>query len=185
MGLLDAIGRWVRGVRAQRRFSSYVTPALVEQILSSPAASAPDRLEIEFVLALVEDDDLGRLPELLGQAAGAIREAGGHVDGVSGSLLLATFGVFRRQEGSPPDEQRRGAVSKLHRRLGERARIVHGRAAALFGDLGDWERFRWSRCGSAIHRFSEMVRLLSSLSPGEVLEWSGVRGENDAPSEAP
>src|SRR4051812_29374979 len=106
MGLLDAIGRRVRRARAQRRVPSYVNAALLDQILSNPTP-APHRLEREFVLALVEDDELDGLSESLGDAGDAVRGAGGYVDGVSGSRVLGTFGVFRRPEGSPPDEQRR------------------------------------------------------------------------------
>src|SRR3982750_907027 len=71
MGLLGGIRRRVRQMRARRRFQSCVDEALVEKVLSNPTP-APQRLDLEFVLALVEDDDLDRLPELLGQAAGAI-----------------------------------------------------------------------------------------------------------------
>src|SRR4051812_36571531 len=98
-GLIKAISDLVHRQRERRaalaRFHSYVDPRMIAYVLSDPEAqrSLPKAGTVEFVVALVGDDDLGRLPGDLAEAVAVLRAEDAWVETV-GSLLYATFGAF-------------------------------------------------------------------------------------------
>jgi hypothetical protein len=175
MALFNAIVAGVCGWRQRKRvanrFSDYVDPALVEYVMSHPEDFTAEQREtqIDFVVALLDDDDLSCLPRLLSDAIVALRNAHGHAD-LIGSLVFATFGTFPIREERTPDQRRQQAVAELQQRLGEHVRIVHGRGAALVGMAGDKER-GYSYFGAGLRRFSEVVKILVSLSGGQTREF--------------
>ena len=177
MGLFETISRRVRQRRERRdavkRFRSYVDPALVEHVLSNPPAEMPppETREIEFVLAIVDDRNLGRLPELLCAAVDVLKAGGALVDSMSGSLVLGTFGLFPLRDGRSAREHRMELARRLHERLGENAAIVHGTGPAAVGNFGSAESGHW-HYGCSMERFSTVIRLLASLRRGEVREWT-------------
>jgi hypothetical protein len=105
MGLLDAISQHVRRRRERRnaakRFRSYVDPALVDYVVSNPPAEMPppEKREVEFILAIVGDDDLERLPRLLCESVDVFKAGGARIESVTGSLVLGTFGLFPSRDG--------------------------------------------------------------------------------------
>ena len=162
-----------------KRSRSYVDPALVDYLLSNPdAASPPPRqVHVEFLIALVADDDLSQLPAYLAEATKVLRDAGAWLDSVSGSLLFATFRTFPQQAASDPRRDRENAATRLREQLGVRIRIVQGSSDGIVGDLGSRE---FSHFGSCLPRFSKALALLASLVPGEVRQLSKTQGGGDA-----
>ena len=154
---------------------NWVDPALVRRIEESPAlagATAPTIQRIDFVAVLIDDQNLDELCKRVAAAVTALMEAGALVEGLTGSLLFATFGVIRAGDSTAKAEQRSKAVSAIHEQLGQSVRIVHGVADALVGDIGGGRgQFRWSHFGAVPRGCSEMLKLLTSLNPGDVREW--------------
>ena len=186
MGLFNAIFISIRERRERksliRRLSKYIDPALADRIVSHPetvTTAAPRESQVNFVVALVSDDDLSCLPRLLKDVIISVRNANGHLN-LTGSLVFATFGTLPIPDERTPDQRRQQAVAELQQRLGEHVRIVHGRGAALVGTAGDSER-GYSYFGAGLRRFSEVVRILVSLSGGQTREFvEGRDGDGSA-----
>jgi hypothetical protein len=178
MGLLDTIGQHFRRRRERRdaakQFRALVDPALVEYIRSDSltAMPAPEVRDVEFVLVIVDDDRLDRLPQLLGVALEVLKAGGAMVDSVSGSLVLGTFGLLGHRDGQSERELRIETARQLHERLGQDASVVHGAGRAAVGRVGSAEA-GFSHFGASLESYSAAVRLLLSLRRGEIREWTG------------
>src|SRR5262249_37215080 len=119
MGLFATIRRHFRR-REQPSMAarSYVDPALVGYVGSNRESASLPRREgkIEFLLALIDENDLARLPELFEQAVTVLRDAGGWPESFGGSLVFATFGTLPRRSPADPRQQRMDAAARLRER---------------------------------------------------------------------
>jgi hypothetical protein len=87
----------------------------VRRIEESPAlagATAPTIQRIDFVAVLIDDQNLDELCKRVAAAVTALTEAGALVEGLTGSLLFATFGVIRAGDST----RRPSSGRKLFRR---------------------------------------------------------------------
>lgn len=167
MGFFQRIKYRLHKRRTVRRFSSYVDPELVDHVINHPGAASgpPVPKTIDFVLANLHDDELKPLPDLLVQITALARAHAGFVEILTGPLVLVTFGV-PCDDPSGTDHRRRFAAG-LATSLGDRARILHGSRSALVGSFGSGTATFY---GSLLHRFSDLLKDLASLAPGETRE---------------
>jgi len=172
MGLVGSLIYFFKKRRLIRRFGQYVDPAMVEQIINNPDTSTapPVHRRLDFVLALLRDNDLDALPSHLEQIANAGYEIGGVVERLTGPLIVITFGGIIAAEMSAGQAKHRRVqlVARLQQALADNIKLLHGNCIGLEGDFGS-DAVR--RYGSLLPSFSEMLKTLSSLEFGQEKEW--------------
>jgi hypothetical protein len=163
--LFDRIRFWLRRRRTVGRFSSYVDRRMVDYIIDHPdeATEPPAPSTIDYVLALVRDDDLHGVPELLDEIARLARAHGCLIEFLASPLVFLTFGVPHADPTAPA--KRHDVVAALATSLGDRVRILHGRGPALVGTFAPKVAASY---GSALRGFSALLKELTGLAPGEI-----------------
>jgi len=162
MGLIDFIRSRVR----RRRFSSYVDAKLVQRILEDPEfeSALPSRQTIDFVLIVLNDDDLDGIPAILSRILEMTRVHGGFVESLTGPLVFVEFGY------PTPDAEaaahRAAMVASLGETLGDRVKILHGRGAALVGTVAGKE----GPFGAVIAGYHQLLKELTAMKFGQVRE---------------
>src|SRR5688500_3847573 len=171
MGVLSAIGNRWRRWRVARRSREYADPKLVERVLNSPPEPlAAERRPVDFIVALLRDDDLDALPDRLRRVTELVPNWGGILEILVGPLVLITFGAWRPDPKVTPDarrQQRVEVVARLRSALGNEVRLLHGRGAAIVGDFGT---NRYSSFGTILEGFGDLLRNLVTLEAGESRE---------------
>lgn len=166
MGLFDFIrGRLARR-RIVRAFGSYVDAATVQKILDNRdlPLDPPSSRTIDFVLALVRDEELDAIPGLLVGIVALAWAHRGFPDSVTGPLVLVVFGA---PTPDPESAAHRAAfIAGLVETLGDRAKILHGRAPALVGLVAG----PYGPYGVAMAGFGGLLRELTGLEFGQVRE---------------
>jgi hypothetical protein len=166
MALISFIREFVKWRRQIRRFSSYVDPKLVQHILDNPESdpAPPSRQTIDFVLVSLNDDDLDGIPAILSQILAMARTHGGFVESLTGPLVLVGFGY------PTPDAEsaahRAAMVASLRETLGDRLKILHGRAPALVGTVAGKE----GPYGAVIAGYHKLLSELVAMAFGQERE---------------
>jgi hypothetical protein len=160
MGLIHFIREFVEWRRMQRRFRSYCDPKLTLAVLEDPSAAfePPQRMELDFALALLQDQGLETIPGQLAASVAAIRKHSGLVLTLDGPIVFAVFGY------PLPDPEassaRRACAGEL--RIG--AKVLHGRGLALVGLYPEVPAM------VILSGFGALLAELAELRPGEVRE---------------
>jgi hypothetical protein len=129
--------------RVKKTFGNLVEPEVVDRLLDgkSPAPSLTAS-DIEFVLVSVRFETPRQVSEMIGRVVEICSRHQASVDGVSGSIVVAAFGVQPHATTKP------GAAvdlaSELIRDLGPDVRIVHGSGPGFHGCLGSGKSLRFS-----------------------------------------
>ena len=141
MGLIHFIRDFVEWRRMQRRFRSYCDPKLTSAVLEDPSAAfgQPKRMELDFVLALLKDEDLESIPAQLEASVAAIRRHSGLVLTLEGPIVFAVFGHPR------PDPEAASSRRACAGELGTIAKVLHGRGLSLVATV-----FRNARDGCPV-----------------------------------
>ena len=165
MSIFPFIDRW----RIRRTLRGYIDPKLVRYMIDNPDTElfASRRSDIDFIIALVRDDDLDQLPAIIRRVAEAIPGGTGIFEIMVGPLFLITFGLH--QPGPPNSGQRLNAIACLQESLGQQINLLHGRSPALIGNFGAHPYP--SHFGSLLPNFNTMLQTLTTLQFGEAHEF--------------
>jgi hypothetical protein len=136
----------------------------VDDAISSDSGVRP--AEIEFVLVLVDDSDLARIPDLVRRAIEVALRYDAVVLGMDASLILLACGLFRDSDENH-QTVRRELVAALHSDMAQDAVILHGTALGMSGTIGASSRFSWT---VLLPGFKKLLGRLSTMEFGEMAE---------------
>jgi hypothetical protein len=164
--LIDFIRTRLRRRGQTRRFRSYVDRELVQHILDNPDLdpAPPSHRTIDFVLLLLNDDDLDGVPAILGQICSLARMHRGYPESLTGPLVFVLFGYPAQDAESAT--HRAAMVAALGKALGDRVKILHGRGPALVGTVAGKE----GPYGAVMAGYHRLLGELTAMEFGQVRE---------------
>ncbi len=153
--------------RVRKTLGKLVGSDMVDEVIGgeSPGRSLTAS-NIEFVLVSVRFETPQRLSELIGRVIEICLRHEASIDGLSGSVVVAAFGVL------PCATTRPGAtaqlVADLVESLGADVRIVHGSGSGYYGCFGSG---KCSRFSFVVPRFESSLALLDKTEFGRAQEF--------------
>jgi hypothetical protein len=168
MGLIDFFRTRLRRRGQTRRFRSYVDAKLVQHILDNPDfdPAPPSHRTIDFMLLMLNDDDLDGIPAILGQIHSLARMHRGFPESLTGPLVFVIFGYPAQDAESAT--HRAAMVAGVVEALGDRVKILHGRERALVGTVAGKE----GPYGAVIAGYHRLLGELTAMEFGQVRQAS-------------
>jgi len=163
MRFVPSISAW----RARRTLRGYIDPKLVDEVVNNPnlQLGPPRHRQLDFIIALLRDDNFETLPTLVQKVVQSAAPDTESIDGLTGPLILLTFGRFRPEPDAP--RKRRETVARLQQHLGNDIKVLHGHCTAKVGHLGGHS---FAVFGSLLPNFNTMLQTLLVLQFGQSRE---------------
>lgn len=152
--------------RVKKIFGKLVKPDAVQEVLGDPPQDGPlTATDIELVLVLVRFESPKQFSKLIERVLEICSRHEALIDGLSGSLVVAAFGV------QPHAAKRPGAARKLAaaliKELGPDVKIVCAAGTGYCGHLGFGDSVRFS---FVLQGFDALLALLSKTEFGTAQE---------------
>ncbi|MCC7048090.1 MAG: hypothetical protein IT562_15365 [Alphaproteobacteria bacterium] len=160
----QAVQHWQETRRVREVFSTYLSPSTAREF-----AAHPERLRlhteaktVDYIVFQVEGAPAESVSALFERAFPINLDAGATIEDVTQSIAIATFGALQIEKPAAAGA-RQALVERLIAELGDRIRVVHGRATCLVGNYGSSQRFSF---GSLIPNFTAVLSDLLALKFG-------------------
>jgi len=152
--------------RVKKIFGKAVESDVVAHLLDGKVLAPLTPSDIEFVLVSVRFETPEQISEMIGRVIEICSRHQAFVDGVSGSVVVAAFGVqphATRKPGAAVD-----LVAELIGELRADVKIVHGSGPGFYGCLGSGKSLRFS---FVLRGFDSSLALLDKTEFGTMQEF--------------
>jgi|ERR1022692_157773 hypothetical protein len=155
--------------RVRKLFSKYVSPSVVDDLLSgkinSPKAGEFNEKMLGVVLILVEYSTPKVVAKNIGMIFDLAKEHEATYEATTNGLIVFSFGKFRSERNS--EASRRAFVEALRAKSERSVKIVRGTGTGQVGLVGNEQLMSYTLL---MPKFGDALQSLSSLNYGETKE---------------
>ncbi|HWX20570.1 MAG TPA: hypothetical protein VN578_11785 [Candidatus Binatia bacterium] len=127
----------------KRTFGKLVEPEVVEAMIEGREERPPlTESQIEVVLVFVRGNTPKEISELIGRVGQVATAHQAFIDGLSASVIVATFGAHPASHPAPG--ARAALVAGLLEQFGASIKVVHGAGQGCYGLFGVGDTLRYS-----------------------------------------